>query len=104
MSDVSQLLRSDKALQRKRVEQVGGLCYRANEFGGAEVLFITTRQTKRLAIPKGWPISGLDPHQLAKQEAWESVFSAGLHDGGVLRRVLLETLEPEMTMSFPGCD
>ncbi len=72
MSYLSQILRRGDALERKRVvEQVGGLCHRANAFGVAEVLLITTRQTKRWTIPKGWPIKGLDPHQAAKQEAWE---------------------------------
>jgi len=48
MSYLSQILRRGDALERKRVvEQVGGLCHRANAFGVAEVLLITTRQTKR---------------------------------------------------------
>ena len=101
MSDVSQLLRSDKALRRKRVEQVGGLCYRANEFGGAEVLFITTRQTKRLAIPKGWPIRGLDQRSRRRGNPCSV---QGRMMGAFFVAFLLLTLKPEMTMSFPGCD
>jgi 8-oxo-dGTP pyrophosphatase MutT (NUDIX family) len=36
-----------------------------------EVLVITTRETKRWTIPKGWSIKGLAPHQAAEREAWE---------------------------------
>ncbi|MGV2103901.1 NUDIX hydrolase [Rhizobium sp. 21-4511-3d] len=53
------------------VEQFGALCVRKNALGGDEVLLITTRETKRWTIPKGWPINGLKPHEVAEQEAWE---------------------------------
>ncbi|WP_245487533.1 NUDIX hydrolase [Rhizobium leguminosarum] len=46
-------------------------CCRKSENDGMEVLLITTRETKRWTIPKGWPVKGLDPHQAAKREAWE---------------------------------
>nr|WP_249139004.1 NUDIX hydrolase [Actibacterium sp. MT2.3-13A] len=36
-----------------------------------EVLMITSRDTGRWVIPKGWPIEGLSPPQSAAQEAWE---------------------------------
>lgn len=52
-------------------EQFGTLCYRPDPHGAVEVLIITTRETQRWTIPKGWPIKGLKPHQVAEREAWE---------------------------------
>jgi 8-oxo-dGTP pyrophosphatase MutT (NUDIX family) len=38
---------------------------------GREILLVTTRQTKRWIIPKGWPIKGLKPAKSAAREAYE---------------------------------
>ncbi|EPE94334.1 NUDIX hydrolase [Rhizobium grahamii] len=51
-------------------EQVGALCYR-KALRGIEILLITTRQTKRWAIPKGWPCADLKLYEAAEREAWE---------------------------------
>lgn len=53
----------------KRV-QVAALCYRDTE-DGKRVLLITSRDTGRWIVPKGWPIDGLDGPGSALQEAWE---------------------------------
>jgi 8-oxo-dGTP pyrophosphatase MutT (NUDIX family) len=50
--------------------QYGALCWRAGA-AGIEVLLITSRDTGRWVIPKGWPIPGLAPEAAAAQEAWE---------------------------------
>lgn len=55
----------------KVIEQVGALCVRRHSNGNCEVLLITTRQTGRWTIPKGWPVKGLEPHEVAELEAWE---------------------------------
>jgi 8-oxo-dGTP pyrophosphatase MutT (NUDIX family) len=52
------------------LSQIGALCIRQGK-SGAEVLLITTRESGRWIIPKGWPIEGLKPHQVAEREAWE---------------------------------
>ncbi|HEY3622474.1 MAG TPA: NUDIX domain-containing protein [Roseiarcus sp.] len=36
-----------------------------------EILLVTTRQSKRWIIPKGWPIKGLRPAKSAAREAFE---------------------------------
>lgn len=36
-----------------------------------EVLLLTSRETRRWVIPKGWPMEGLSPAQCAQQEAYE---------------------------------
>ena len=63
--------------QRPKRQQVAALCYRgAGE--GKEVLLITSRDTGRWIIPKGWPIRGKNGPQSAMQEAWEE---AGVREG-----------------------
>jgi len=51
--------------------QHAALCYRDGPKGKVEVLLITSRDTGRWVIPKGWPMKGLDAPQTAAQEAWE---------------------------------
>jgi 8-oxo-dGTP pyrophosphatase MutT (NUDIX family) len=50
--------------------QYGALCWREGN-DGVEVLLITSRDTGRWVIPKGWPMPGLAPEAAAAQEAWE---------------------------------
>ena len=56
--------------RRPRGLQVAALCYRKT---GAEkeVLLITSRDTGRWIIPKGWPMRGKTDAEAALQEAWE---------------------------------
>ena len=50
--------------------QYGALCWRKSP-DGLEVLLITSRETGRWVIPKGWPIAGISAAASAAQEAWE---------------------------------
>ena len=50
--------------------QYGAVCWRMHR-GKVEVLLITSRDTGRWIIPKGWPIAGLAPAEAAAREAWE---------------------------------
>lgn len=50
--------------------QYGAICWRMHR-GKVEVLLITSRDTGRWVIPKGWPMEKLSPAQAAMQEAWE---------------------------------
>lgn len=58
-------------VQRPHRVQVAALCWRPAASGGEEVLLITSRDTGRWILPKGWPIDGKDGAQSALQEAWE---------------------------------
>lgn len=51
--------------------QYGALPYRFTKSDAPEILLVTTRQTKRWIIPKGWPIKGLKPAKSAAREAYE---------------------------------
>lgn len=64
-----------------RRPQVAALCFRTGS-GGREVLLITSRDTERWIIPKGWPIEGLDGPDAALQEAWEE---AGVRHANIRR-------------------
>lgn len=57
-------------LQRPKRLQVAALCHRG-EGEDKEYLLITSRDTGRWIIPKGWPIRGLKSNEAALQEAWE---------------------------------
>lgn len=50
--------------------QIGAVCYRMRE-GKVEYLQITSRETRRWIIPKGWPMKGKKPFTAAAIEAWE---------------------------------
>ncbi len=53
-------------------EQYAALCYRPGKTHPAvEVLLITSRDTGRWVIPKGWPMDGKSAPAAAAQEAWE---------------------------------
>ena len=45
------------------------LSIHGNQFTGR--LLVTTRQTRRWIVPKGWPIKGLKPPRSAAREAYE---------------------------------
>ncbi len=57
-------------VQRPKRLQVAALCYRGSG-PDMEVLLVTSRDTGRWIIPKGWPITGLQTSEAALQEAWE---------------------------------
>jgi 8-oxo-dGTP pyrophosphatase MutT (NUDIX family) len=57
--------------------QYGALCWRQGA-DGVEVLLITSRDTGRWVIPKGWPMPGLAPEAAAAQEAWEEAGAEGV--------------------------
>jgi 8-oxo-dGTP pyrophosphatase MutT (NUDIX family) len=50
--------------------QIGALCWRRHG-AGHEVLLITSRDTGRWVIPKGWLVEGLTASGSAAREAWE---------------------------------
>jgi 8-oxo-dGTP pyrophosphatase MutT (NUDIX family) len=51
--------------------QYAALPWRRSASGALEVLLITSRETRRWVIPKGWPIKGLKSAQTAAREAYE---------------------------------
>lgn len=59
-------------LRRPPRQQYAALCYRLRKKTGAlEILVMTSRDTGRWVIPKGWPMVGKAAHEVAAQEAFE---------------------------------
>ena len=58
--------------------QYAALPWRKRADGGVEVLLITSRDTRRWEIPKGWPIKALKPGPSAAQEAFEEAGVLGV--------------------------
>lgn len=56
--------------------QHGAICWRLHR-GAVQILLVSSRDTGRWIIPKGWPIQGLTPHETALREAWEEAGVAG---------------------------
>lgn len=53
-------------------QQYAALCYRfKKKTGELEMLLMTSRDTGRWVIPKGWPMSGKLSHEVAAREAYE---------------------------------
>ncbi len=61
----------------KHIEQFAAICHRERADGSPEVLLITTRETGRWTVPKGWAIKGLKAHEVAEREAWEEAGAVG---------------------------
>ncbi|WP_168879946.1 NUDIX hydrolase [Rhizobium sp. P28RR-XV] len=63
---------ADKLFAGRSIEQYGAICYRrAQGQENVEILLITSRDSGRWVIPKGWPMDRKLPHQVAEREAWE---------------------------------
>ena len=53
-------------------EQYAAICYRkVSECEDAEMLLVTSRESGRWVVPKGWPIKGKKPYEVAAIEAYE---------------------------------
>ena len=60
-------------------QQYAALCYRVKKKGGdLEVLLMTSRDTGRWVIPKGWPMPGKLSHEVAAREAFEEAGVRGI--------------------------
>ncbi|KQO69389.1 NUDIX hydrolase [Methylobacterium sp. Leaf87] len=56
---------------REPRRQVGALPYRRMRDGTYTILLITSRESRRWVIPKGWPMKGRKPFEAAAREAYE---------------------------------
>lgn len=54
----------------KNTVQHAALPYRMTD-NGLQVLLVTSRDTRRWIIPKGWSKKGVEPHEMASIEAFE---------------------------------
>ena len=67
---------SSKTIAAKRV-QYGALPYRLSAGSRPQFMLITSRETRRWVIPKGWPKKGTSPRHSAAREAFEEAGVVG---------------------------
>lgn len=70
------MAKAKKKSPRRR--QVAALPYRVNDSGELEVLLLTSRQTRRFIIPKGWLKRRLGESKTAAEEAFEEAGVEGI--------------------------
>jgi 8-oxo-dGTP pyrophosphatase MutT (NUDIX family) len=66
----------DKSQTRDRV-QFAALPFHFGADGRPRVMLLTSRETKRWVIPKGWPMPGRKPREVAAREALEEAGLVG---------------------------
>jgi 8-oxo-dGTP pyrophosphatase MutT (NUDIX family) len=64
-------------MPRGGTRQIAAIPVRPTPEGGIEVLLVTSRETQRWIVPKGWPMSGRRDHEAAAKEAWEEAGVVG---------------------------
>jgi 8-oxo-dGTP pyrophosphatase MutT (NUDIX family) len=76
-------------------QQYGAVCFRyVGEPSKIEILVISSRDTGRWILPKGWPMKKKKPHEAAAIEAWEEAGVKGVvHKAVVGRYTYLKFLE-----------
>jgi 8-oxo-dGTP pyrophosphatase MutT (NUDIX family) len=62
---------SSREPDREPRTQFAALPWRQGADGDVEVLLITSRETRRWVIPKGWPVKGVKSAKCAAREAFE---------------------------------
>ena len=60
-----------------KARQVAALPIRIDGDGALRVMLVTSRETRRFVIPKGWPWPGLKEHKAAAKEAREEAGIVG---------------------------
>ena len=69
----------DPTLTKGAASQNAALCWRMHR-GRVQVLLITSRDTGRWIVPKGWPMPGKTAAETAGTEAWEEAGVQGTPD------------------------
>ncbi|QDC00669.1 NUDIX hydrolase [Mesorhizobium sp. 8] len=69
-----------KARKGERIRQVAAIPFRFGSGGELEVLLVTSRETRRFIVPKGWPMKGKSGRKVAGIEAEQ--------EAGVVGKVL----------------
>ena len=58
-------------------------------------MLLTSRETHRWVIPKGWPMKGWEPAEVASQEAYE--------EAGLIGQVVGEATDRQLSLSEAAC-
>jgi 8-oxo-dGTP pyrophosphatase MutT (NUDIX family) len=68
---------SPRKITAARRIQYGALPYRLSASSRPRLMLVTSRETRRWIIPKGWPKKGKSPHHTAAREAFEEAGVVG---------------------------
>ncbi|AWN35786.1 NUDIX hydrolase [Methylobacterium radiodurans] len=63
--------------ERAARRQIGALPFQRGPDGAISVLLVTSRESRRWVIPKGWPMKGRKPYEAAAREAYEEAGLVG---------------------------
>ena len=63
--------------KHKNSVQFAALPWRLDDRGIRQIMLLTSRETQRWVIPKGWPMKGKKPAEVAVQEAFEEAGLVG---------------------------
>ena len=72
-----QMSRSTLGKKTRDRTQFAALPFRIGTTGRFEIMLLTSRETGRWVIPKGWPIKGLKAREVAAREAYEEAGLVG---------------------------
>lgn len=75
--------------------QTGALCFRVTKKRGPEILLVTSRDTGRWVIPKGWLMKGRTPAEAAIREAFEEAGVEGQVAGEMLGFYAYDKIMPD---------
>jgi len=67
----------ERARTGKPIRQVAAVPLRIGEAGAIEILLVTSNQTGRFIVPKGWPMKGKSGRKAAQIEAMQEAGVAG---------------------------
>jgi 8-oxo-dGTP pyrophosphatase MutT (NUDIX family) len=70
-------MKADSTTYEGDLAQVAALPLKLCDDGIVRVLLLTSRETKRWIVPKGWPMKGRKPYEAAAQEALEEAGLVG---------------------------
>jgi 8-oxo-dGTP pyrophosphatase MutT (NUDIX family) len=76
-------------------EQVAALPWRRDPDGALRILLITSRETRRWLIPKGWPMKNKTAAEAAAQEAYEEAGLQGVIDEAPIGRYSYDKRPPK---------
>ncbi len=89
-----------KVRAQRRI-QYAALPYRQRQDGEVQIRLITSRETRRWVIPKGWPMKGLSPAKAAAREAYEE---AGLLGSISTEPLGMYSYDKRLTLQTVPCD
>jgi 8-oxo-dGTP pyrophosphatase MutT (NUDIX family) len=78
-SDVGRPPKRSQTTKPAQARQVAALVFRVSREQGLEILLLTSLETRRAVIPKGWPMMGEPHHEAAAREAYE--------EGGIVGKI-----------------